>query len=320
MISIIIPNFNGVEHLKSCIPSLKIQSYNKFNITIIDNNSNDDSIKYIEGNYPDIDIIKLKYNSGFAKAVNIGILKTISSNIFDYVLLLNNDIECDVYFLEELVKGFINEKIGSVACKMLNYFERNKIDDAGNFINFKNLPYMRGHKEFDKCQYDTQEYIFGACAGAAMYKLEVFKTVGLFDEDFVSYFEDVDFSFRLQRFGYKCIYNPNSICYHKRGATGLKDIANHRYLFEKNIITLRIKNYPARLLFKYLLRYIFLSYLSFLKDIHWYSIKVALHSIYGHLKGLSEIHKSYKKRKSIINNTKVSNKYLIDVCERSSKI
>jgi len=310
LISIIIPNLNGLEHLKVCYDSLLQQSVKDFKIILVDNNSSDDSVKFTERNYPEIVVIKLNSNTGFAKAVNTGIIYSFENYNSDFVLLLNNDTECDKHFLEEMLKGFKEKNVGSVACKMLNFYDRKKIDDAGDFIKSKGSPYARGNEEIDTGQYDKKEYIFGACAGAAMYRKEVFDTVGFFDEDFFAYYEDVDFSFRLQSAGYKCFYNPGAICYHKRGATTISMSEFQTMLCEKNLIAVRIKNYPLSTFIKsfpffQLVR--IQRYYRFYRD---HSSKLFWAAVKGYVKGLSEIPKSLKKRKEIQKNKKVNIEYL----------
>lgn len=311
MISIIIPNFNGKHHLESCLPSLYIQSHKDFEIIIIDNGSTDTSVDYIKKNYPDIKIIELGKNYGFAKAVNIGIKYTLQNKYNKYILLLNNDIECDKHFISELLKGFKNESIGSVGGKMLNYYKRNIIDDTGIQLKFKSPPRPRGHNTLDEHQYDNEEYIFGACGGAAIYKREVFDKIGKFDEDFVSYYEDVDFSFKLQYFGYKCLYNPKAICYHKRGGTASSIYRN--YYCEKNLVALRIINYPFRILLFFSPIYFLVRIKYYFLSFHKQTIKESYWAIKGYIKGTLSIINHFKKRYKIQKNKNVSTKYILNL-------
>jgi GT2 family glycosyltransferase len=308
MISIVIPNLNGIEHLKVCYESLAKQSYLDFRILLIDNNSTDKSIEFTRKYFPDIEIIVNKYNYGFAKAVNIGITRALEFENTDFILLLNNDIECDENFLLEMLNGFVSEEVGSVACKMMNFYNRDKIDSAGDFIKKRGSPYARGHNQIDKGQFNKPEYIFGACAGAVLYKSDVFKKVGLFDEDFFAYFEDVDLDFRMHLMGYKCFYNPRAICYHKRGATTISREGYQAMLCEKNLIALRIKNYPLPVLFKYQPYFIagrIRRYYRMLRDI---SFKTFFMAFKGYFLGLFESPKFFLKRKKIHNSKIISNK------------
>ncbi|MEO8209854.1 MAG: glycosyltransferase family 2 protein [bacterium] len=306
MISIVIPNLNGLVHLKACYDSLLSQSFKDFEIILVDNNSTDGSIEFTEKNYPLIKIIRLDSNTGFAKAVNAG----ISRSGTEFVLLLNNDTACDPEFLSEMMKGFKRRDTGSVACKMLNFNDRTYIDDAGDFIKKRGSPYARGYGEKDKSQYDKEEYIFGACAGAALYKKEVFDKVGLFDEDFFAYYEDVDFSFRMQMAGYKCFYNPKALCYHKRGATTDMKDGYRTMLCEKNLIALRLKNYPLGMLISNLPFFWLVRARRYFLFLIRHSPQLFFSAVKGFFMGILEIPKSLKKRPQIQSGRKVSIEYL----------
>jgi len=310
MISVVIPNYNGVHHLEVCLNSLREQTYKNFKVHLVDNNSSDDSAQFTREYYPEVEIIRLNYNTGFAKAVNEGIKHSIENETIKYILLLNNDIECDPHFLEEMLKGFKSEAVGSVACKMLNYFNRDVIDDAGDFIKKKGSPYPRGYGEKDTGQYDKEEFIWGACAGAALYRKEIFETAGFFDEDFFAYYEDVDFNFRLQLMGYKCYYNPHAVCYHKRGAT-LRDKGEVQTMYcEKNLVALRLKNYPINLLIRWFPFFMLVRLKRYSEFLIYHSPKLCWFALKGYLKGLSEIPKSLSKRKEIQRKRKVSVNYI----------
>ncbi len=307
---VIIPNFNGKSHLDDCLHSLRQQTFKDFGIIMVDNASSDGSVNHVAVNFPEVAVIQMTENTGFARAVNEGIRAAMKDSGCGYVVLLNNDTECDVRFLEELIVAANADGAGSGACKMLNFYNRKIIDDAGDFIKHHGSPYARGFGEPDSGQFNKPEYIFGACAGAAIYRAEVFLKAGYFDEEFFAYYEDVDFSFRLQLAGYKCFYNPLAVCYHKRGATTSAMSGFQTMLCEKNLIALRLKNYPAGL---YSASFIFFA----LVRIKRYAIFFIRHSpslcfsaIKGYLKGLSEIPSSLRKRRQIQGLKVVSNSYI----------
>ncbi len=310
MISVIIPNLNGQHHLKTCFDSLRAQTLNDFITVLIDNNSTDDSVKFTEENYPEISIIRNNENNGFAKAVNQGIKYSLEEIKPDYIILLNNDTECDKDFLKEMISGFKSEDTGSVACKMLNFTDRKLIDDTGDFIKMKGSPYARGFGETDNGQYDEPEFIFGACAGASAYRSEVFSAAGFFDEDFFAYYEDVDFSFRLQLAGYKCFYNPKAVVYHKRGATTKSREGFQVMLCEKNLIALRLKNYPMSMLLTGLPFFCIVRLKRYLLFLINESFSVFISAVKGYIKGISEIPASIRKRKSVQKTRVVSADYL----------
>ncbi len=179
MISIIIPNYNGVKHLKMAFESISNQTYTDYRVILVDNGSNDESVAFTENNFPQHKIIKLEKNYGFSKAVNQGIRYSLDELNPGFILILNNDIELSINFLEEAVKTFSAVPDASfIAVKMLNYFDREIIDNTGDFIKSNGgSPLMRGFGDIDSGQYNAG-YIFGACAGAAFYKPELFKNTG----------------------------------------------------------------------------------------------------------------------------------------------
>jgi GT2 family glycosyltransferase len=313
MTDVIIPNYNGLENLTCVLKSMDCQTIKNFKIIIVDNGSTDGSVNFIENNYKDIKIIKNEKNLGFSKAVNIGLRHSLKSGDSDYILILNNDIELENNFIEKGISTFKEIKDADfIAVKMLNFFKRDVIDDTGDFIRKTGgIPMARGHGERDIKQYEKAEYIFSACAGAAFYKSELFRQAGLFDEDFFAYLEDVDLSFRFQMNGYKCYYNPEIICYHKRRETTNRFEGWETYYTEKNLVALRLKNYPLYLYLKYSLLFFLARFSRFLKYLgNSYPNGTFKYALKGYFKGLSEIPKTLKKRRSIQKSKKVSVKYI----------
>jgi GT2 family glycosyltransferase len=288
LISIVIPNYNGLEHLKTCFDSLKKQSYLDFRVILVDNGSTDESASFTEKELHDAVVIKLGYNSGFAKAVNEGIKFSIDKVNAEYILLLNNDIELNPDFLQTVVDTFkTNPDASILAVKMLNYFNRDIIDDCGDFIKANGgSPLARGHGEKDTGQYNKTEYIFGACAGAAFYKQEIFKDIGYFDETFFAYYEDIDFSFRAQLLGYKCLYQPKAVCYHKRGGTS--SVATHGFqteMCERNLILMRVKNYPLSTYILYQPLFFIARVKRYYSFLRFHSFTIFLRALKGYIRG-----------------------------------
>jgi GT2 family glycosyltransferase len=244
-VSIVIPNWNGVEHLQVCFDSVRRQTVRPSQVIMVDSGSTDGSRDFVRQTYPDVILLALPENKGFAYAVNRGIEKATGR----YIALLNNDVEAEEHWLEFLIKALDDDpSAGSAACKMINFFDRSTIDAVGDTLTRFGSPFSRGHGEKDRGQYDRREYIFGACAGAALHKREVFDTVGMMDEDFISYYEDVDFSLRSQLAGFKCVYVPEAVCYHKRGATGNRVPDYPVRMGERNLTMFQIKDFPTAIL------------------------------------------------------------------------
>ncbi|MEO6694623.1 MAG: glycosyltransferase family 2 protein [Ignavibacteria bacterium] len=309
MTYVIIPNLNGASYLKTCLDSLFDQSYSNLRIIIVDNNSSDNSVNFIKSEYPPVKIIILNENFGFSKAVNKGIKFAISENDCDNILLLNNDTECDKFMITEMLKALTIKGVGSVACKMLNFYERNRFDETGHYINKHGFPHKRGYNEIDLGQYDVAEFVFGACAGAALFKKEIFEKVGFFDEDFFAYYEDVDLNMRMQIFGFKCFYNPKAVCYHMIGATSSKFSSFKLYLMERNLTALMIKNFPSSVLPKYFIMSNILRIKSFVSLLFKGKIRDLVFSLKGYYAGIITIPKNFKKRKKIYKNNSLSANY-----------
>ena len=244
--SLIIVNWNGRDLLEDCLPSLENQTITAEEIIVVDNGSNDDSVEFLKISFPSVKVVTLDKNYGFAKANNIGIRLASGSRI----ALLNNDTVVDSQWLEELNHALDNHpEVGFCASKMLMYRDPNIIDAAGDMLGIANA-YKRGHGRPNGTEFNEPEYVFGACAGAAIYRSEMLDNIGLFDETFVTNLEDVDLSFRAQLVGYKCMYVPSAVVYHRVGETKRRIGWTDR-LTQRNNKLMWLKNAPGWLLIKY---------------------------------------------------------------------
>jgi GT2 family glycosyltransferase len=249
-VSIIIPNWNGKHFLKDCLDSLITQSYKDLEIIVVDNGSKDGSLEFLRDNYPQVRVPRFEKNTGFSVAVNRGIRESKG----EYIALINNDTVVDGLWVEELVKALnAHPEIGSVGCKMLGYDDRTLLDGVGDGYRRGGLPGRIGHREKDTGLFDSERYILGACGGAAMYRRAMFVDIGLFDEDYFAYLEDVDMGLRAQSAGYKCLYVPTAIIYHLGcGTTGSGYSPLVVRLSSQNNFNTLIKNIPGPLLVKFI--------------------------------------------------------------------
>lgn len=247
LISVIIPNWNGSHLLKVSLPSIKRQSFRDFEVIIVDNGSDDDSIQYIQKNFPQFGYIKLKKNLGFSGAVNKGIKKAMGK----YLFLLNNDTELDKKCLEYLTGSILlHPESGGVTAKMLNFYRRDLIDNAGDNIDQVGHLYPRGYRKKDSLKYNQPGYTFLVTGGGSLFKKELFKEIGLFDESFFCYMEDADLSLRAQLAGFKFWYEPKALIYHQHMATASKNLSLAECLNFRNMTMMVIKNFPKDLLLK----------------------------------------------------------------------
>ncbi len=240
-VTVVIPNFNGMKYLKECLESLRAQEGIDFDTIVVDNGSSDGSCEWIQENFPEVTLITLPENFGFCRAVNEG----IRASVTPYVLLLNNDIQADRHFVRELAEALHRHpKAFSCGAKMLQYHSRELVDDAGNYYNALGWAFARG-KDQSARNYEDEERIFAACAGAAIYRRKAFQRIGYFDEEHFAYLEDTDIGYRARLYGYENWFVPKAVVYHVgSGTTGSRyNEFKIRYSSRNNIYML-YKNMP----------------------------------------------------------------------------
>jgi GT2 family glycosyltransferase len=246
-LSVIIPNWNGKILLQDCLRSLARQSFKDFEIIVVDNGSTDGSIEFLQSKYPYVKIIKFGENLGFAKAVNKGI-KTSKSK---YILLLNNDTKVNRHCLKLLVDMLERRRdICAVVPKVVWFFDSSIIDSAGDVMNTVGQAFHRGWRE-KSSKWNIPEEVFLCTAGASLYRKKAFSKIGLFDESFFIYGEDVDWCLRAQLAGCKFWYEPKAIVYHYHKATTGEHMPRFfEYLHFRNMALTIIKNFPWQLFLK----------------------------------------------------------------------
>jgi len=248
IVNVIIPNLDGEELLPICLETLRRQTFKDFDITVVDNGSQDGSLNLLRERYQEVRIIPLDRNYGFSAAVNRGIEATNK----EFISLLNNDIELNPKWLEELHQALVEHpEVGACGPKLMRYLERNRINVLGIRMNSNGEVEIIGGGEVDRGQYEDMRYVFGVSAGAALYRRRMFEEIGFFDETFFASFEDVDLSFRAQLAGYKSLYVPKAIGYHMVGVTIKKKKYFPTYLNNRNKIFYICKNMPDELIKKY---------------------------------------------------------------------
>jgi GT2 family glycosyltransferase len=240
--SVVIPNWNGVKHLRVCLNALRRQTHPPLEVILVDNASTDASRALLASDYPEVKLIALPANKRFAGACNAGI-RASSGNA---IALLNNDTEADKHWLENVAKCFAaHPDAGFVASKLRLFDQRDRLHSAGDFYSRRGVPGNRGVWQKDEGQFDT-DFVFGACGAASVYRREMLDQIGLLDEDFEFSCEDVDISWRAQLMGYPCAFARDAIVYHKVSATG-GGILNS-YYDGRNFIWLLVKDVPADVL------------------------------------------------------------------------
>jgi GT2 family glycosyltransferase len=262
-IACVIPNWNGKDRIGKALDTLLHQHTTaKVTIVVVDNGSVDGSSDYIRANYPSVVIVQHDKNYGFAGGVNGGIRKALELEQ-DYVALFNNDAVAELNWLDELWKELESRPEAGIATGKLVASDRSHLDSTGEGYSIWGLAFPRGRGEPVTDKYDDQRDIFAASGGASLYRTDVFRQIGLFDDDFFLYYEDLDVSFRAQLAGWKVRYVPTAVAYHDIGATSDKIRGLTRYHTLKNLPWVVWKNVPARYLWAVLPRFSF-AYLLFL--------------------------------------------------------
>lgn len=246
-VAIVILNYNGKNWLEQFLPSvIKHNTYPNAEIIIADNASADDSITFLEQNYPQIRLVINEKNTGYAGGYNEA-LKQVEA---DYYVLLNSDVEVSPNWIEQMT-GFMEQDKTYAACqpKILAYAEKNKFEyagAAGGFIDKYGYPFCRG-RIFDSCEIDTGQYntsgeIFWASGACMFIRANLFHQVGGFDAEFFAHMEEIDLCWRLKNLGYKIGYCAESTVYHVGGGTLNKSNPQKTYLNFRNNRKLLRKN------------------------------------------------------------------------------
>jgi len=303
-INILILNYNGTEYLESFLPSISYSCERDFTTTVIDNNSTDDSVEMLEEWFPEIEVISLSKNHGFAGGYNKGTVDLEEK----YFVLLNSDVQVAENWLEPIIKYMdANPEVAVVQPKVLS-LEDNKLFEyagaSGGYIDKLGYPFCRGRIleicEQDNGQYDDTREVFWASGAACVIRSKVWKDLEGFDKDYFAHMEEIDLCWRIKKAGYKVVVLPSSKVYHLGGGTLSYDNPKKVFLnFKNNLVTL-IKNeslskllwlFPLRLLLDGLAGIVFLSKL---KPKHCIAIIKAHLSIYGNLRSILAKRKYYK--------------------------
>lgn len=213
----VVLNWNGVDETIECVKSLHDSTYNNLEIVIVDNASTDNSVETINNIFPQIKLIVNSTNSGYAGGNNLGI-KWALNNKAEYVFILNNDVVVESTMIEKLIKGLQkNPNAGLITGKVYYKEDSNRIfSGAGRFIRWRCTGVNRGSIFGRRYLHDRECFVNYISGVLFLAKLEVFENLGLLDEKFFMYFEDLEFSMRVQK-NYLMAYTPDAIAYHKSG-------------------------------------------------------------------------------------------------------
>lgn len=215
-VTVVIPNWNGSAHLPACLESLRLQSFRDFRTLLVDNGSTDDSVGLVQASHPEVELVERGDNAGFAVAVNEGIARADG----EYVALLNNDTVADHAWLSSLVAALDAHRDYDIAASKMLFFDRPDLANAAGDVYsvWRSVGVNRG-KGKPAARYGQRVRVFGACAGAALYRRSLFGEIGTFDERFFLISEDTDLNLRALMRGKKTLYVPEAVVLHKESAT-----------------------------------------------------------------------------------------------------
>ncbi len=305
LVSVVIPNWNGAHHLPTCLDSLRRQIYPHVEVIVADNGSTDESLALLARDYPEVRVLALGENLGFTGACNAGMQAAQG----EFVALLNNDTEVDPHWLEEIIAAFERHpQAGLVASKMLLFDQRDTFHTAGDFYRVDGTPGNRGVWQKDVGQYDQEEYVFNACGGSAAYRQAMLEQVGLLDQDFFFSCEDLDLAWRAQLVGWRCVYTPHAVVYHKLSATGGGVTAS--FYDGRNFIYLLIKDYPGDLWRTHWRAILRAQFRITAEALRAWRGAAARARIRGQLAGLLGIPKMLRKRRAVQHGRTVDRAYL----------
>jgi GT2 family glycosyltransferase len=308
-VSVLLVNWNGRKLLSKCLDGLRQQTYRPFSVICVDNGSRDGSVDFINQYYPEVRTVALCQNLGFSAANNYA-LKSIQG---EYVALLNNDAVPDRLWIKHLVQALESHpEAGFAASKMLFRDDPGVIDRAGDAYTRAGTGLLRGRGAGGRDFRET-EWIFGACAGAALYRTSMLNDIGFFDEDYFLLYEDVDLSFRAQLRGYKCLYIPDAIVYHKASSSIVYDSPISVYYSHRNLEWTYLKNMPSKLIVKTIWLHIIYDMAAFAFFLLHGRMKEFIKAKWDAVKGAKRI---LEKRRLVQKTKRVDDNYIWGLLEK----
>jgi len=287
-ISVVILNWNSRKLLEKFLDNVIKNSLSEnCSVYIADNGSTDDSCEYIRRNHPDVTLIELGKNYGFAEGYNQALQRVES----EYYVLLNSDVEVSPGWLDPVI-DYMDSNPEAVACqpKILSYRERNRFEyagAAGGYIDKYGYPFCRGRimnfTEEDNGQYDDVRQIFWASGACMFIRSSIWKEAGGFDSDFFTHMEEIDLCWRINASGYKIIYIPSSVVYHIGGGTLSYDSSRKLFFNFRNNLYLLHKNLPGDMLHKILFKRMLLDGIAALRFLFTLNITAFINVLKAHI-------------------------------------
>lgn len=249
-VTVLILNWNGQKWLARFLPSVLATSYPATDVLVADNGSTDNSVAFLKAQFPEVKVLELGYNYGFAEGNN----RAIAHIHTPYVALLNSDVEVSENWLQPLVEAIeSDERIAAVQPKILAEGQRSHFEyagAAGGWMDRFLYPFCRGRLfdtvEADKGQYDQRQDIFWASGACCLLRRSVIEEIGLFEPEFFAHMEEIDFCWKAHNHGYRILCEPSGVVYHVGGGTLKQGSPRKTLLNVRNSLAMLYKNLPAR--------------------------------------------------------------------------
>ena len=282
-IYVVVLNWNGYNETRECLNSLSSIKYSNYRIVVVDNGSDDDSYLKLSKEFGEkIDFVRNEKNLGFAEGNNMGIIYAIKNGA-KYVLVLNNDTVVDSLFLDEMVRyAEDNPNVGILGSKIYYHSDPEIIWFSGGlFSKLKGGMSVKGMGIRDDGNYNSIKNVDYITGCSLFFKTDVIKKIGLFDKEFFNYAEDADFCFRAKKVGFRVVFVPTSIVWHKIART-MKGNYSPFYLYfqSKNRLLLIKKNF-SKIYLLYCIIIHFLFYIPYKLMIILFSKKMKLKSSFS---------------------------------------
>lgn len=304
-IAIVILNWNGAGLMRQFLPSvIQFSKFENADIIVADNGSADDSLSVLRNEFPEVNILDLKQNFGFARGYN----EALTQIEADYFVILNSDVEVTEGWLDAPIRLMeADPGIAAVQPKILSYHQKTHFEyagAAGGFIDRFGYPFCRGRifnvMEADHGQYDQQTDIFWATGACMFVRAAPFREAGGFDADFWAHMEEIDLCWRLKNKGYRIVFTPESTVYHLGGGSLSYDNPRKLFLNFRNNLWLLYKNLPAGHLWRTIFIRLFLDGVAAFKLLSEFNLNGIKSVLNAHYQFWTSFPKLHKKRKAIL--------------------
>jgi len=300
LISVIIVNWNGRHYLQECLDSVLAQTIEDFEVIVVDNGSSDDSAEFVKSNYCGVKLIGLTENLGFTG----GNLAGYEVSKGQFIALLNNDTRVDSRWLEALAEKMQSQSEIGICASRVIIDGTNLIDSAGDILTTAFSGTKVGHRQPSDL-FGESQVVHGGCAAAILYRRSMLDQIGFLDDDFFFNHEDTDLNMRAWLAGWKCVYVPDAIVYHKVSGSVGHLSARTVYYFSRNSLWVMVKNIPLSLIILCLPQRVIYELASFI----YYCLINGRYRSYvnGKYDAIKGIPRMWRKRKHMAGNLKLTN-------------